>query len=308
MRVLLTGTTGFVGRRLARRLHADGHDVVAVVRNLSSVVEGEHLQVAHLTGNALRGALAGRRIDGVVNLAAAGVHPADRDPEALTAINTRFPAELVAVAAECGARAFIQIGSSAEYASLPTSTPIPESFPLESGKLYGATKAAGTLLAQAWGAQLGLPVAVLRLFNVFGPGEAEHRLLPSLVRRLLRSETVSLSVGTQVRDFMHVDEACDAIVLALTALADDSALVGAYNLATGQGVSVREFAMEVGSALRTDADLLKFGALPLRPDDLPFVVGDPAEFGRRFGWFASRTLQGSIVEAVDELTATERRT
>jgi nucleoside-diphosphate-sugar epimerase len=307
MRVLLTGATGFVGRRLVRRLHADAHDVVAVVRTVSSGIEGEQLQVAHLSRNALRGALAGRRIDAVVNLAAAGVHPADRDPEVLTTVNAHFPAELVTVAAECGARAFIQIGSSAEYACLPTSTPISESFPLESGRLYGTTKVAGTLLAQAWGAQVGLPVAVLRLFNVFGPGEAEHRLLPSLVRRLLRSEAVPLSVGTQVRDFMHVDEACDAIVLALTALAEDSALVGAYNVATGQGVSVREFAMKVGSALRTDPALLQFGALPLRPDDLPFVVGDPAEFGRKFGWFASRALQGSIVEAVDELIAIERR-
>lgn len=184
MRVLLTGASGFVGGRLAQRLLFAGHEVFSVVRRAAPSVPGEQLVAEGLQIAVLREVLAGRGIDAVVNLAAAGVHPGDRDPESLVRINACFPSELVRLAADHGARSFVQVGSSAEYAGSDSLQLITESSPPEARRLYGASKAAGGLLARALGEQCGLPVAVLRLFNVFGPGEAAHRLFPSLVSSL----------------------------------------------------------------------------------------------------------------------------
>lgn len=303
MRVLVTGASGFVGSNLVQRLVRAGHDVISVVRAAAPSVPGEQLVVGGLDIYELRRVLSGRTIDTVVNLAAAGVHPGDRDPENLSRINAYFPSELVRLAADRGARALVHVGSSAEYSVSDSASPIMESSPLEVRRLYGASKAAGGLLARALGEQFGLPVAVLRLFNVFGPGEASHRLFPSLVSSLRRSDCVALSAGTQVRDFMHVDDVCEGIEVVLEKLSEKSSIAGTFNLATGCGTTVRDFALEVATALKADPELLRFGVLPLRPDDLPSVVGDPRAFETTFGWSCPRRLKEGVAAAVQELIA-----
>lgn len=301
MRVLVTGATGFVGRRLTSLLQGEGHEVVALIRRADDEVAGQRIVVERLDSRSVRDALSNTRIDAVVNLAAAGVHPADRDPATLAQVNAIFPADLVSIAHICGARAFVQIGSSAEYAGLKAAELLDEHTPLESFKIYGASKAAGSLLASAWGANIGLPVAVLRLFNVFGPGEASHRLLPSLVSKLSIGEKVSLSAGTQVRDFMHVDDACRGIVIVLEALIRNPSLRGIYNYATGCATSVADFSRMIARALSADSGLLGFGELPFRPDDLPYVVGNPDTFKKTFADAAFHPLEKAVAMAVDEL-------
>ncbi|MBA1275233.1 NAD-dependent epimerase/dehydratase family protein [Stutzerimonas azotifigens] len=302
MRVMVTGASGFVGRRLVSKLAHEGHQVLAVVRNPSfrPGVGVERILLPQMDMPSLSEGLGKHSVDVVINLAAAGVSPNDRDLAALTNTNASQPPALVALAKDHGAVAFIHIGSSAEYGPLPGPTRYAERSPLECQKLYGATKAAGTLLTMASGTALGLPTACLRLFNIFGPGESAHRLFPSLVSRLTRGERVALSEGTQVRDFMHVDEACSAIIHVLDSLVCSPTLAGIYNVATGQGHTVRDFAEKVADMVGK-LELLDFGAIPLRADDLPYVVGDPSAFEEAFGWSPTLSYQDGVKAAVVEM-------
>lgn len=243
----------------------------------------------------------------MIHLAAAGVSPTDRDSSTIFRVNASLAPQIVSIAAKLGARAVVLAGSSAEYRSPQQFVPLDEDAPLETGKLYGASKAAGGILALANGAAEGLPVGVLRLFNVYGPGEGPHRLLPSLVRDLVASRQVKLSAGTQIRDFVHIDDVCGGLIAALTALADKKMPAGAYNLATGTGRSVGDFARTVARAVNADPALLQFGALPFRPDDLPYVVGSPAKLREACGWHAGTSLEHGIVLALAELTQSQSR-
>jgi GDP-4-dehydro-6-deoxy-D-mannose reductase len=238
--------------------------------------------------------------DGIVHLAAAGVHPADREVASLVDGNVGAPVAVVQLASQLQARFVVVAGSSAEYAQ--TRAPrLDEHATLEQGALYGATKAAGGLLALSVATTLGVPCAVLRLFNVFGPGEAPHRLLPTLHRNLKLGQAVALSAGTQIRDFVHIDDACRAIMLAMRGLTDASLAPGAYNVATGIGHSVREFALAVGDAMGKSSGLLEFGALPMRPDDRHVVVGDASAFHAATGWTPAVPFAVAVDRAVDEL-------
>jgi nucleoside-diphosphate-sugar epimerase len=302
--LLVTGATGFIGRRLVSHLCARGETVHVLGRRPCNIDGVQDILVSRFEPDIIRAALANQSFDAVMHLAAAGIKPDERDAGTLMQINSLLPGVMVEIAARCGARAVIVTGSSSEYKAPRAGQALTEDAPLCDDKLYGASKAAGALLALAQGASLALPVAVLRLFNVYGPGEAAHRLLPSLVQRLLRGEPVPLSIGNQQRDFLHVDDACGAMLAALDAMLARTMAGGAYNVATGQANSVADFARAVGSALHADSALLQFGALSLRADDLPFVVGDPQRLEAACGWRSRLTMAAGIQAAVAEYQST----
>ncbi|WP_071924939.1 NAD-dependent epimerase/dehydratase family protein [Luteibacter rhizovicinus] len=303
-RILLTGGSGFIGNRLLAHLAAANIDVLSVGRGAlrgSSAGTVDHRVVSRLDTEQMRSAIGSTQIDAVVHLAAAGVNPADRDLGNLRRINGQLPAEIAEMAYALGARGFVMTGTNSEYARFKGEC-ISEDAPLEATKVYGATKAAGALMALATGLALGLPSVNLRLFNVFGPGEAPHRLLPALRESLLRGEDVPLSEGLQIRDFIHVDDVCGAILATLSGLIEGRLPTGHYNVCTGEGTSVRTFALEVADAMNADPSLLRFGALPLRPDDQPRVVGNPSAIETHTGWRRRLTVAQGIAETLSDLS------
>ncbi|KAF1008012.1 MAG: CDP-abequose synthase [Luteibacter sp.] len=306
MRVLLTGGAGFIGSRLIAHLQAARIDVVSIGRSpLRSSGEIRHVLVpGGLDGSSARKALEGEAFDAILHLAAAGVHPLDRSPEVLIQVNGFLPSELVSLAHDLGCRAFLMTGTNSEYASFDGNR-LDEATPLETRKLYGATKAAGAMLAVAKGAALGVSSTNLRLFNVYGPGEAPHRLLPSLRNALLEKQTAPLSEGHQLRDFVHIDDACRAILGALAAALDGTLPGGHYNVCSGIATSVRDFALHVAQAMRADTALLQFGAIPLRPDDQPRVIGNPDALASHISWHPRFTVTEGIQATIAELSQTD---
>jgi len=300
-RILLTGGTGFIGKQLAQRLVDDGRAAVTVVGRHPCTVEGvDNVLVPQLEISAILQALQGLHFDAVIHLAAAGVHPADRELDNLISINTLLPAQTVQLAQRHGARAVVIAGSSAEYLPSQDNAALKESNPLEYRKLYGSSKAAGGLLALATATLLGIPTAHLRIFNAYGPGEARHRLLPSLLSQLERGQQVDLSAGKQVRDFIHVDDICSGLRESVRALLDGRMVTGSFNLCSGEGHSVEAFARGVADAMQVPHHLLAFGALPLRSDEVPHLVGDPSALRACTGWQPSLSFEQGLRDAVKQ--------
>lgn len=306
MRILVTGGNGFIGRTLVRHLVGRGDTVLALGRNRCQTAGAENLQVQALIPSCIEPALRDRAFDAVIHLASAGVHPSDRDPGVLAAINTELPAYIVMTAAKAGAKAVVVAGSSAEYAPLPGRELIDEHAAPETERPYGASKAAGSARAILAGEQHGIPVGVARLFNVFGPGEAPHRLLPALIEGLARGGVVPLSSGTQIRDFIHVDDAADGLITMIERLAAGLMTSGPYNVCTGAGTSVRHFAQAAARELGADESRLAFGAMPLRPEEIEWVVGDPSRLREACGWRARHALEPAIAAAVGAMAGQPR--
>jgi len=246
----------------------------------------------------LRRSLAGYDFSAVINLAAYGVAPSNRAEYEMRLINCELPQVLVSIANDRGAIA-VMAGSCAEYAATSSTSKITETAPLEQSKLYGASKAAGGIAALAQAASVGVPMRYLRLFNIYGPGEPAHRLLPSLIAAAATGGTVPLSFGTQIRDWVYVGDAVRAIEMSLEALLTkrrDGAR--ALNICTGSGSSVRQFAILAAEHLGMEISELDFGALPFRPDDLPWLVGDPHQSHIDLGWQPTYDLENGIAHAI----------
>jgi GDP-4-dehydro-6-deoxy-D-mannose reductase len=241
--------------------------------------------------------------DWIFNLAAYGVDPSQNDAEASHLANAELPLAFVDLARRAGACALIHVGSAFEYAEPTERLRLRESDPLETTKHYGASKAAGSL-AVIEAARAGrLNAVVARLFGVYGAGERPWRLLPSLHASLTRGRAVPLSEGSQVRDFLHVEDVAAGLAALATAISGGSRPPCIVNLCSGVAVTVRQFAETVADVLGAPHELLRFGTIPMRPHEIAYLVGDVSRLNRITPWRPAHSLERGIGMASAELSA-----
>jgi UDP-glucose 4-epimerase len=282
--VLLTGTTGFIGRHMAAQLKERGHRVISLQRSLE-VVAGvdEILLLPKFDADWVSQALQNRSFDWLVHLAGYGVRPGDRDWETMFRINVGVTHRLVQEASTWPAKAAFIAGSGSEYDTTRAAKPVTEQHPLECFKIYGASKAAATLCALASATAHDLPLAVGRIFGVFGPGEPSHRLLPTLLHALGRSERVALSLGTQKRDLLYIDDVISAAFSLIDTVEQTRSKI-VVNIASGVPDTIRSFAEIAAEELGAPKSLLGFGDVPLRPDETMCFSGDPTRLMTLTRW------------------------
>lgn len=139
--------------------------------------------------------------------------------------------------------------------------------PLKPITPYAAAKAAAFLALSQFFAAANLEFAWCRLFYLYGDGEDERRFVPYLRTKLSNGEFAELTSGTQVRDFMDVTEAGSMIANIV-----QSKRIGAVNVCSGKGISIRELAEQIADEYGR-RDLLCFGKRPDNLVDPPVVVG-----------------------------------
>jgi nucleoside-diphosphate-sugar epimerase len=284
MRVLLTGASGFVGSHLLRLLATDGrHEVAALLRASSGTWRIADLlpSVNRIEGDLddlepSRGRFAAFAPEVVIHLAWKGVGNTARNDVA-QAENIPHTLSLVRLAHEAGAKAWVGLGSQAEYG--PTEGPIREDAPTRPMTLYGAAKLATGMFAGQLCRDLGMRFAWLRLFSAYGPMDDSGWMIPSLIQQLLRRERPLLTAGTQLWDYLYVADAARAIAqVALTPQAS-----GMFNLGSGRPETIRSVAERIRDAI--DPKLpLGLGEVPFRPDQVMHLEADIGRLRATTGW------------------------
>jgi nucleoside-diphosphate-sugar epimerase len=295
---LVTGGTGLIGSALVRRLLADGVTVECLIRKgslskLPSVSALRATEISYFHTDVLRKSLAGISFDVVFHLASYGVQVNDRDRDQLISGNVQLLAHVLEAVADRSPAKFIFAGSCSQY-GFPAKNGelISEDQPLRPTSLYGAAKAAAELYGNALASQLKIPFFTLRLFNVFGPGEGPHRLLPSIIHALERNRPVDLTGGEQQRDLLHFDDVADAMYAA--ACSEHLKPYAAYNICSGVAVRIKEVGETAAEILQKPRELLQWGKLPYRSDEPMWVVGDATRFREATSWRPKLSLRDGI--------------
>jgi dTDP-glucose 4,6-dehydratase len=232
MNILVTGGAGFIGSHFVRAVLADelpGLDGARVTvldkltyagnfANLGPVAEDKRLDF--VPGDVCDAALVDtvvRGHDAIVHLAAE-THVdrsilAAADFAATNVVGTQV---LLDAALRHETPTFLQVSTDEVYGSIATGAWTEDS-PLSPTSPYAATKAGADLLTLACHRTHGLPVVVTRGAHTYGPHQHPEKLIPRFVTELLRGRTVPLyGDGSQIRHWVHVDDHCRGIALALT--------------------------------------------------------------------------------------------
>ena len=294
---LVTGGAGFIGSHIAEALASRGYRVV-VVDDLSSgritnIPPGVRFVQAEIVTSELDGLFAEERFELVVHAAGqTSVARSVADPEDDRRINVEGSARLGRLAREYAVRRFVFFSSGgAIYGETPTAAD--EATPPAPLSPYGQHKLEAEQALEA----LGLRPAIVRPSNVYGPRQCEDLeggVVSIFLNRALRGDSIELhGDGTQVRDFVHVDD----VVAAVLALAE-SDLHGAWNVSTGRPSSVRSLVDEVSRVTGIRPSVV---TTERRAGDVGRSCLDSTALQRATGWALRHDLASGIRQMMAEL-------
>ncbi len=304
-RVLITGSTGFVGANLARRLLSEGHELHLLVRpahkpwRIESIRKDVHLHQVELTdADALAGMVGEIRPEWIFHLAAYGAYSSQGDVHQMVQTNIAGTINLLEACLKTGFESFINTGSSSEYGikdHAPSETEI-----VEPNSNYAVTKVSATLFCRYKAQCHKMPVSTLRLYSVFGPYEDPARLVPTLIRRGLRGELPPLVDPDGAHDFVFIDDVLDAYLLAATVANQEFGAV--YNIGTGVQTTMRDV-VDIARRVLTISAKPKWGSMPNRVWDATVWVADNRKARTELHWQPRYSFEDGFRRTVDFFSA-----
>ena len=295
-RVLVTGASGFLGWHVAQHGVMAGVEVHTLGRSPGPPGTTHH-QADLTDGSAVDRSVAAAQPQAIIHCAAPGVTYGSMGFADMLAVAVVGTEALYRAAVQLPAPPLVvHVGSGFEYAV--SGRAVDEDWPIvPSASLYGAAKAAAA--ASAGGFADRLSITMVRPFHIYGTGEAQRRLGPQIISQVRGGKPVALTGGEQMRDFLHVADCSHCLWQAL-ALAPAEPGLRAFNLGSGQPISLRGYIEALGEAL-AESGLhpdLRFGALPYRAHEPMVCLPDISRWRAISGWQPRVSLADGLAELV----------
>lgn len=303
MEILVTGGAGFIGSNFVRHLLSetdadvttlDALTYAGTIENLDGVldhprhefVEGDirdEETVVELVEDA----------DVVVNFAAEShVDRAIGDARQFVETNVQGTRTLLDAARREGVRRFVQISTDEVYGETLTGK-FTESDRLNPRNPYSATKASADMLAYSYHATHDLPVVITRASNNYGPHQHQEKLIPKLITNALRGEPLPIyGDGTNVREWIHVDDHCRAIAFLLT----EGEPGEIYNVGSGEELQNRKVAKKIVDGVGASSELIEY--VEDRPGHDQRYALDTTKI-RELGWEPQITFDEGLAQTIE---------
>lgn len=293
--VLVTGGTGFIGRQTVPRLRDQGFEVHLVTHRRRfdpDIPEGVHVHHCDLFNFSQQRSLVRRiRPSHLVHFAWCATPGLFwTSPENLRWVQASL--ELLKNFAAFGGRRTVFAGSCAEY---------DWSFgycsegitPTASRSLYGTCKTALGQIFTEYCRQEKISGGWGRIFFLYGPCETTSRLIPSVITALLDGKRARCTRGSQIRDFLHVEDAASAFCAFLS-----SEVEGVVNIASGRPVSIKEVVELIADRIGR-RDLLDLGALTISEAEPPLLLADIKRLAQEIDWRPTYDLPTGLDHAIE---------
>jgi len=322
MKILVTGSAGFIGSALSIRLLNQGDSVVGIdnhndyydpkLKEARLSRHKDHAKYTHIRMNIenreeMSKLFQSEKFDCVVNLAAqAGVRYSLENPMAYIDTNLVGFGNILEGCRHNDVKHLVYASSSSTYGlntKQPFSTHEPVNHPVS---LYAATKKANELMAHTYSHLYNLPTTGLRFFTVYGPYDRPDMALQKFTRAIIAREPITVfNFGRHRRDFTYIDDIVEGIVRILDRPAESdkkwdsnnpdpatsSAPYRIFNIGNNNPVELLDYieALENSLGISAEKELL-----PLQPGDVPDTYADVDDLIEEFGYKPSTTVKQGI--------------
>ena len=327
MRVLVTGTAGFIGFHTAMRLLERGHAIVGIdnvndyydvsLKEARLKILDEYPEFTFVRGSIadwtlVKGLFDQHKPQRVVHLAAqAGVRYADANPFAYAESNLAGFLNILEGCRQTGTEHLVYASSSSVYGAntlLPFSVDHNVDHPVS---LYAATKKSNEMMAHAYAHLYRIPVTGLRFFTVYGPWGRPDMALFRFTKAILAGQPIEVyNQGQHARDFTYIDDIVTGVCRVLDKPATpnpdwssdapdpgtSSAPYRLYNIGNNQTVQLMDLIAALESALGQTAEKIM---LPLQPGDVVATYANVDALSAEFGFKPSTPIEEGIRRFVD---------
>ena len=327
MKILVTGSAGFIGSALSIRLLERGDKIIGIDNHnayydtdlkearLARHIKHEnytHIRMDIEDGDAVKSLFNEHKFSSVVNLAAqAGVRYSIENPLAYINTNIVGFTHILEGCRYNNVKHLVYASSSSVYGSntkMPFSIHDNVNHPLS---LYAASKKANELMAHTYSHLYGLPTTGLRFFTVYGPWGRPDMALFKFTKAMLAGEKIPVfNYGKHRRDFTYVDDIVEGIIRVLDSPAksnpnqdnysQDSGSSSApwriYNIGNNSPVELLDYIEAIEEALNIKA---KKDLLPLQPGDVPDTFADVNDLVKEFDYKPSMSVKKGVKNFVD---------
>jgi dTDP-glucose 4,6-dehydratase len=307
MNVLVTGGCGFIGSNFVRYLRThraqwrvanlDKLTYAGNLENLRDLEADPGLRFIHGDINdraTVERVLREEKIDAIVHLAAEShVDRSILGPGEFIITNVLGTAVLLDAAREHRVSRFVMVSTDEVYGSLGASGAFVETSPLHPSSPYAASKASADLLTLAYGRTYGLDVVVTRCSNNYGPFQFPEKLIPLMINNALNDQPLPVyGDGRQVRDWLHVDDHCAALLLIL----EKGRAQSVYNIGGGAERDNLSVVTSILTMLGKPRSLIRHVAD--RPAHDRRYATDASKLRDELGWIPTRPFEQGLIETV----------
>jgi dTDP-glucose 4,6-dehydratase len=301
MKILITGSSGFIGKALLPQLKELNHEVYLLERYVTGrYLLGERNRVFFAD---LRDYSSVRKIvqkiqpEAVIHLASISPVSYSYDhPQEVFAVNTLGTINLAEACLHeiSDFKHFLFAGTSEEYGN-QDKFPITEDAELKPNSPYSVSKVAADKYLRYMYAAYGFPITILRPFNTYGRVDNTHFVVERVITQMLQSKTVRLGDPTPTRDFLYISDHTRAY---LACLDNPKAKGDVFNFCTGREISIRDL-VELISELTGFKGEIRWNTIPARPLDIKKLVGSFEKAKRVLGWEPKISLEKGLKKTVD---------
>ncbi|RJQ51974.1 MAG: SDR family NAD(P)-dependent oxidoreductase [Actinobacteria bacterium] len=306
--ILVTGAGGFIGHHLTRRLVESGARVRAFVRYNSrndqgllelldpALREEIDVQAGDLRDpNAVSRAVHGT--DVVFHLAAAVSIPYSYvHPREVVETNVLGTLNVLMAAVEHDTPRVVHTSSSEVYGTA-VETPISESHPLQGQSPYSASKIGADKLAESFQRSYELPVATIRPFNTYGPGQSARAVIPTIITQAIAAGRIYLGSTHPTRDLTYVD---DTVAGFLAVASSEEAVGRVTNIGTGREISIGDVAAKIVEIVGKDVPIVREEERVRPPrSEVEQLVADASKAESLLGWKPAVPLEEGLRRTVE---------
>lgn len=268
MHILITGKNGFIGSNLQRLLSAHGHTFVKKNYDVLAMPKRH------------------RDIDAVVHLASqTDNNKFFQDSEVAYKTNICGTLNVLEFCKKSNTK-LVYISTCGVYAEKVGK--VRETDDIEPRNPYTFSKYIGEQLCSRYSRDFGLPIIILRLFNVYGFGQRPPFVIPYIFECLLKNRPIELKSPLSLRDFIYVDDVCASIV---KALARDQEGIAVFNIGSGKTVSVARVAKKISALLNKELPRLP---VKRKENNVPCICADLTRTSKYLVWKPSVVLDDGL--------------